>query len=231
MPPPADDSEVMIDHSALVQENNHVVLELNDKDPSMVDAQGKYMVDSQGQYIVDAQGQYKDGADLFGPKMQQLRLQLLQHHEEYQKLREPPVEQILHTPPHKVEASMAKKGMSLAVWFLFNSLTLILNKYVRHIYIIAHILIKQLQVSLFSRRFPLSPHSHSNTHGYMFRALFLDYPSFQMGPLSTYDQTRHTDEDFAFINCFLCKHCIWQLLNSLYSHFFHADGQGMHPLN
>lgn len=81
---------------------------------------------------MDSQGNYKDGADLFGPKMQQLRLQLLQQHQDYHKLREDPVEQVVHPPPppHKVEASMAKKGMSLAVWFCFNSLTLILNKYV-----------------------------------------------------------------------------------------------------
>ena len=72
--------------------------------------------------------------------MQQLRQQLLQQHEEHQKLREPPVElhlqleheeeQVVHAPPHIVEASMAKKGISLGVWFCFNSLTLILNKYV-----------------------------------------------------------------------------------------------------
>jgi hypothetical protein len=119
--PPADDSEVMVDHSTLEQENHHVVLEMLEKDP---------MVDSQGQYI-DSQGNYKDGADLFGPKMQQLRLQLLHQHEEHEKLREPTTEQevVVHPPPHRAEASMAKKGISLAVWFCFNSLTLILNKY------------------------------------------------------------------------------------------------------
>jgi solute carrier family 35 protein E3 len=125
MAPPADDSEVMV-HSALDQENTHVVLDMKElKEP---------LVDSQGNYIVDAQGQYKDGADMFGPKMQQLRIQLLQQHEEYQKHREvsnDTKEQQEDKPhlPHKPEASLAKKGISLGVWFCFNSLTLILNKY------------------------------------------------------------------------------------------------------
>lgn len=119
MAPPADDSEVMIDHSALVRENH--VVDLHDKEP---------MTDSQGNYLMDSQGNFKDGADLFGPKMQQLRLQLLQQHQDNQKIRDSTMEEAIVLPPaHKAEASMAKKGMSLAVWFCFNSLTLILNKY------------------------------------------------------------------------------------------------------
>lgn len=134
--PPANESELIAEP---VDNNDHIVLDLDSKEP---------LLDSQGNYI-DAQGQYKDGADLFGPKMQQLRMQLLNQHQEYQKLRrnssshttattvEVDSSSVPTPPSHKQEASLAKKGISLGVWFCFNSLTLILNKYAPNTHFLA----------------------------------------------------------------------------------------------
>lgn len=133
MAPPADESEV--NHSLA---HEHVILDVGCKEP-LVNSQGTY-INAQGTLINIhinkddhkpteelPEVEYKDGADLFGPKMQQLRQQLLLQHQEYQKQREAVIE--VPPVPAKPETSMLMKGSCLAVWFLFNSLTLILNKY------------------------------------------------------------------------------------------------------
>jgi hypothetical protein len=176
--PPADDSELMIDHSSLAQEDSHIVLDLHDsndlKEP-----------------MVDAQGQYKDGADVFGPKMQQLRLQLLQQNEEFQKLRESPIEppqqHHTHAPHNKRDVSVVMKALSLAVWFCFNSLTLILNKYVfRFIFSPCTLKLIMFKVLIFSSGFPLPSHAHCCSYVGLLLLFFPHHPSFQVGPVPVY---------------------------------------------
>lgn len=104
--PAADDRELMVD-SAPQFAQEHVILDLKEEP-------------------------IKDGADIFGSaKMQELHRHLLQQHEQSTRLHLSSSNTILpevHLPA-KLEPSLLKKGSALMLWFLFNSMTLILNKY------------------------------------------------------------------------------------------------------
>jgi hypothetical protein len=123
MPPTADhdhDRELMVDDHQYAQE--HVVLDLKEGFPNLIQEE-----------------EFKDGADLFAPsKMQELHRHLMQQHELHRQQPEPTILPEVHMPQKK-EASLMKKGGSLLMWFLFNSLTLILNKYVFYFYIYIYI--------------------------------------------------------------------------------------------
>lgn len=116
MPPTADhDRELLVEDHPYAQE--HVILELKEGYPNP---------------LLNEE-EFKDGADLFGPtKMQELHRHLMQQHELHRHQEEElPTTTILPEVhmPQKKEPSLMKKGGSLLLWFLFNSLTLILNKY------------------------------------------------------------------------------------------------------
>lgn len=118
---PTADKELMVNHHTCSQDDCHLV-DLKE------DFNNGEFTDKFTDKFSD---KFKDGADIFGPQMQQLHLQLLQQHEQHihhhhHQAHKPELE-IKHAPAKK-EASIAKKAASLIVWFLFNSLTLILNK-------------------------------------------------------------------------------------------------------
>ena len=115
MPPTADHDmrELLVEDHPFAQE--HVILDLKEGYPNT---------------LIEEE-ELKDGADLFGPsKMQELHRHLMQQHEHHRHQEQLPTTTILpevHMPQRK-EPTLVKKGGCLLLWFLFNSLTLILNK-------------------------------------------------------------------------------------------------------
>lgn len=113
MPAAADDKEVMVAHQEMEQcAQEYVALDLQDGDTS--------------------DGLIKDGADLFGSaKLQELHMVLMQdygQHPRRMSQQQPVIMPEVYVQT-KGETSMAMKAASLLTWFLFNSLTLIFNKY------------------------------------------------------------------------------------------------------